>query len=122
MANWIRDGYPGAVNVGTQYSTQPGNSISSSSVQNALDSLISDGTIITIPLYNQYSGNGSNTQVRVSGFAGFRITGYRATGKAHQRYVEGYFVKSLCNSQCRSGNGNSSAGGGVAKIRLVGGA
>jgi Flp pilus assembly protein TadG len=122
MENWIRDGYPGSVNAGSNYSTQSGNALGSSGVENALDTLIEDGTIITIPLYNQYFGSGSNTRVRVSSFAGFKITSYRTTGQAHQRYVEGHFVKTTCNSQCRSGNGNSTTGGGIAKIRLVGGA
>lgn len=120
-SEWFEDGYPHTVTADTYYSTQSGNFLSNHGVQQALNTLISNQTVITIPLINNdYTGSGSNTNVRVVGFTGFVITGFRPNGQAHQRYIEGYFTKVICNdAQCKTGKGGNLKGGGVAKLRLI---
>jgi Flp pilus assembly protein TadG len=116
IATWFSGGYPGLVTVGQCYSTKPGNFIAS--LTSELDTLVSKGTIFPIPLYNSWSGNGSNTNVNVSGFAGFKITSYVAHGAQANRYIEGRFYRYLCNTNCSS-SGTTTPGGSVVRLRLA---
>lgn len=121
IRDWLATGFPGTVNVGECYSSSPGNFISSAS--NQLDNLISNGTLFPLPLYDSWSGGGSNTAVNVSGFVGFKITGYKANGAAASRYIEGRFDRYTCKTGCTTGNSNdggtTTPGGSVVKIRLA---
>jgi Flp pilus assembly protein TadG len=117
-ATWFNEGYDGTVSTDQCYSTQSGNFITNTSVKQALDSLIANHTIIIVPLYNAYSGSGSNTQVTVSGFTGFVITGYTAQGPASGRHITGYFTKTLCRNECTTST-NGGGGGLLAKLRLA---
>lgn len=119
IADWFASGYPGTVNIGQCYSTNPGNFINS--IGNELDWLITNKTIFPIPLYNTWSGSGSNSRVNVSGFVGFQITSYKATGTQSSRYIEGHFKRFVCKSGCNSGSSTSGStpGGTLVKIRLA---
>lgn len=117
-ATWFNEGYDGTVSADQCYSTQSGNFITNSNVEDALDTLIANHTIIIVPLYNAYSGHGSNTKVTVSGFTGFVITGYTAQGPSSKRHITGYFTKTLCRSECTTST-NGGGGGLVAKLRLA---
>ncbi|HEY9686018.1 MAG TPA: pilus assembly protein TadG-related protein [Coleofasciculaceae cyanobacterium] len=118
-ATWFDTGFSGTVYADECYSTQSGNFISNHDVEAALDKLIATKTIITIPVYDNYSGGGSNTKVDVSGFAGFVITGYKSNGSASGRYIEGYFTKTVCGHECTTSNDGSGSGGLVVKLRLA---
>jgi hypothetical protein len=121
IRDWLTKGFPGTVNVGQCYSSSPGNFISSASTE--LDKLVSDKTVFPLPLYDSWSGNGSNTSVNVSGFVGFKITSYKANGSQASRYIEGRFQRYACKQGCVSGNSHTGAsttpGGSVVKIRLA---
>lgn len=118
-AQWFASGFEGTVFADECYSTQTGNFISNSGVKDALDQLIANETVITIPVYDEYSGGGSNTNVRISGFTGFVVTGYQANGSANNRYIEGYFKKTVCRDECSSGEEGSGSGGLMVKLRLA---
>jgi hypothetical protein len=96
IGDWFLNGYSGVVEAGKCYSTKPGNFISSGPVTSALDTLIKNKTVITIPLANDWNGSGSNSHVDVSGFAGFVIKSYVSTGNASNRYIEGYYTFTKC--------------------------
>lgn len=121
IRDWFATGFPGSVNVGECYSSSPGNFISSAS--NELDKLIGDKTLFPLPLYDSWSGGGSNTKVNVSGFVGFKMTSYKANGSAASRYIEGRFHRFACKKGCNSGNvatgAGTTPGGAVVKIRLA---
>jgi hypothetical protein len=119
IKDWFTGGYPGTVDLGKCYSTDPGNFISS--ISDELNTLISDKTVFPIPLYNSFSGNGSNTQVTISGLAGFQISDYQANGNQADRYIEGHFHRYVCSNGCTSNSsGNTSGpGGSVVKLRLA---
>jgi len=118
IGDWFANGYQGTVTSGQCYSTKPGNFISS--ISGELDTLIANQTIFPIPLYDSWSGNGSNGQVNVSGFAGFKITNYVANGAQANRYIEGHFYHYACNTGCSSGSdGSTSPGGSIVKLRLA---
>ncbi len=120
LGGWFADGYTdNAVEVGESYSTQPGNSIASSNVKNALQALIDNQTVISIPLINSISGSGSNTSSEVQAFTGFVITNMKTNGKQSSRYIEGYFTSAECSMTCNGGGGGSSQGGGLFKLRLL---
>lgn len=116
--DWFATGFPGEVDIGQCYSTDPGNFISA--ISGTLDTLIANQTVFPIPLYNSWSGNGSNSMVNISGFGGFNITGYKANGAQASRYIEGRFARYVCKTGCSSGSpGASTPGGSVVKLRLA---
>jgi len=118
ISDWFSSGYPGSVSVGQCYSTNPGNFIQSISPQ--LDTLIANKTVFPVPLYNTWSGGGSTSKVDISGFVGFRITGYKSTGNQSGRYIEGRFQRYICMKGCSSSQGGGTTPGGtVVKIRLA---
>lgn len=120
LGDWWATGYPGTVNTGQCYSTQPGNSISSNNVKSALDALIANHTVILLPLFNSFTGTGSNTSVNISGFTGFVIDSYVATGNANNRYIQGHFVNAICKTGCTTGTGGGGTSGvAVIKLRLA---
>lgn len=118
MADWIANGYSGSVSVGQCKSTQPGNAISSGQITSALDPLVTNGTVITLPIFDSYSGTGSSSYVNISAFTGFVITGYQSTGSANNRYIEGTLRRTTCTTECTTTSGT--VGGGVARLRLIG--
>lgn len=119
LASWWEDGFSAnPVEAGSYYSTQPGNSINSNNVTTALDTLMNNNTVFAVPLIDEdYTGNGSNTQVHVVGFAGFQITNYSASG--NNSWIEGKFVRKVCNNNCSSSDDGSAVGGGMIKLRLA---
>lgn len=117
LSSWWQNGFPDPVNSDEYYSTQPGNSINSNGVKSALNYLMNNEVVFPVPLIDEdYSGNGSNTQVHVVGFAGFQITNYSAHG--NNSWIEGKFVKMMCQGNCGRGDG-SAVGGGTANLKLV---
>jgi Flp pilus assembly protein TadG len=146
ISRWVQDGFGSAdgedpVVIGQNYSTQPGNAISSNGVKTGLQQLKNSGTIITLPLINyegggsasngkgkgkgkgkgnNSNGSGSNVSVPVEGFAAFVITDYKTNGSASSRYIEGYFTRGVCNATTCTGSGNGSGqGGGLFRLKLV---
>lgn len=111
--DWFANGYNGQVSVGQWYESQPGNSIHS--YHSALNQLKTSQTVITIPLYNQTTGNGSTAKYQVSRIAAFVITDFQTTGK--NRWIKGYFKKITCHANCTLGG--QVQGGGLTKLRLV---
>jgi hypothetical protein len=101
------------------YSTQSGNFLTNTEVRRALDTLIANETVISIPIYNQYSGGGADTQVTISGFVGFVITGYAANGSSNNRHITGYFTKTICTDECTTSSDGSGNSGLMAKLRLA---
>ncbi|MEB3288001.1 MAG: pilus assembly protein TadG-related protein [Vampirovibrionales bacterium] len=118
-AKWFDEGYEGTVETGKCYSTQAGNFLSNSNVREAIDKLIANETVILLPVINTFEGTGSNTEVSVSGFVGFVVTGYVSNGSANQRHIEGYFTQALCRAGCTTGNTPTGPGLAVVKLRLA---
>lgn len=117
IRDWFANGYPGTVDISECYSTKPGNFISSMSDE--LDTLIAENTIFPIPLYDEWQGNGSNTHVHLTGFVGFKITGYNSNGAESSRYIEGRFYQTTCKTGCDTGAGGSAPGGAMVKLRYA---
>lgn len=116
IADWFAEGFPGIVYANRCYSTNPGNFLSASGVNSAIDQLIADQTVITIPLINSFNGSGSNTNVNIVSFTGFVITDYKDNGPADSRYIEGYYTSALCRDECEVGG---DVEGGVYRLKLV---
>lgn len=83
---------------------------SSSNVRQALDSWI--GKAVTIPLYSNVTGSGSNTKYQICSFAQFILMGYDFSGK--DKWVRGSFIRSMVRGS--SGNGPDF---GLRDVRLV---
>jgi hypothetical protein len=114
VRQWFANGYSGQVVVNNWYESMPGNQLNA--YNSELTTLQNNQTVITLPLYSQTQGNGSNATYKVSQMAGFVITGFQSTG--NNKYIKGHFKKNLCaRSTCTSGS--SSVGGGPTSLRMV---
>lgn len=84
----------------------------SAQVRRAVDRWI--GETVTIVLYDQVSGNGSNTAYRICGFASFELTDYNFQGS--QKWVRGRFVRTVQRGGVSSGTAPDT---GLRTVRLV---
>ena len=102
--------YSGTWSIGDWIPSGPGVQFSSG-VSNALDGWI--GKHVTIPLYDEVTGNGSHVRYRICGFGEFVLTDYDKHG--NDKYVEGHFIRWV-----QPGTGNPSAPNyGISTLRLT---
>jgi Flp pilus assembly protein TadG len=114
IADWIVNGYPDYVSVGT-YLSDPGAKFNNSRIQDALNSRI--GSEIVFPVYDTYGGGGANAGYHVIGWAAFHLesTSLNGTGS-----LTGYFTEMAWDG---IGATTSTGGGpnyGVHTVQLVG--
>ena len=86
IANWIVNGYPDYLPVGT-YLSDPGAKFNNSQIQDALNSRI--GSELLFPVYDTYAGGGANAGYHVIGWAAFHLDGTDLNG---QGSLTGYFT------------------------------
>ena len=87
LSEWISGGLSGLMDIGWYWS-DTGAKFSSGQVKDAMEARV--GSDILLPIYDQTQGNGSNFEYRVIGWAGFRLTDFRAQG--NNATLNGYFV------------------------------
>lgn len=87
-ANMSNPSRSGTWSVGDNIPTSTG-TMASNDVKDALQSYVDSQTHITIPIYDTYTGTGSNTVYHIIGFARFRITARILTG--NPKSIEGKF-------------------------------
>src|ERR671934_2817213 len=86
IADWIVNGYPDYLPVGTYFS-DPGAKFNNSQIQDALNSRI--GSVLLFPVYDTYGGGGANTGYHVIGWAAFHLESTSLNG---QGSLTGYFT------------------------------
>jgi Flp pilus assembly protein TadG len=113
LADWILNGCGCSTSTPVWLNSDPGAKFNSSEVKAAMDQRI--GSNLLFPVYDTISGNGSNLQYHVIGFAGFHLTGY--TFKGNSGSMDGYFVHVDWEG---SGTSNTSTYFGATTTQLVG--
>lgn len=99
LEDWIREGYDGGiVSVGDTVAGDPGGF--SNSVADALDDLIADGGLITLPLFDVVTNSGNTSAFHLYGFVSARLVDYVATGNENQRYFELRFLRMVVSGEC----------------------
>ena len=88
LGSWIQSGFSAYLNLGC-YSSDPGADFDSAEITNAMTARI--GTDMLFPVYDALSGNGSNAQYHIIGWAGFHVEGFTAQG--NNGSVSGYFTQ-----------------------------
>lgn len=68
-----------------------------SSVRDALNDLIEEGKTVTMPLFDEVDGSGSNTRYRVCGFAQFVLTGHNLP--SNPAIITGRFVRNVTSGE-----------------------
>jgi Flp pilus assembly protein TadG len=113
IASWIVNGYPDYLPVGTYFS-DPGAKFNNSQIQDALNSRI--GSELLFPVYDTYSGGGSNAGYHVIGWAAFHLESTSLNG---QGSLTGYFTEVTWDG---IGGTSSTAGPnyGARTVQLVG--
>jgi Flp pilus assembly protein TadG len=114
IADWIVNGYPDYLPLGT-YLSDPGAKFNNSQIQDALNSRI--GSVLLFPVYDTYSGGGANAGYHVIGWAAFHL---ESTDLSGQGSLTGYFTEVTWDG---IGATSSTGGGpnyGAHTVQLVG--
>ena len=107
--------------------TTPGNAVPSTCTAAFFEDLVDTGTPVLIPIFDSYGGTGNNAWYRMSGYASFRLTGYRLGGQynyqqqgcaGNERCIKGYFLDYIDVSNAFDLDPNA-PGFGVHTIRLT---
>lgn len=92
LADWITNGYNQYLPLG-DYSSDPGAKFNSSLIQSALAGKY--GQDLLFPVYDSLTGNGSNAQYEIVGWAAFHLTLSQAGGSSGT--LSGWFDKVIWN-------------------------
>ena len=101
-ANLTTPGLSGVKSIGDWIQGSTGQ-MNSSAVRAALDALIANQTVVTVPLYDATRAQGANFDYRVCGFAEFVLTGYHQQNKT----ISGKFLRTLERSETPAGTSPS---------------
>lgn len=88
LAGWIDNGYDNYLPLG-DYDSDPGAHFDSSQIQDALNAKY--GQDLLFPVYDSLTGQGSNAQYHIIGWASFHLTLTQASGNSGT--LSGYFDK-----------------------------
>lgn len=86
LAQWVATGFQSYLPLG-DYDSDPGADFNNSAIQGALESRY--GTDLLFPVYDQVSGQGSNAEYQIVGWASFHLT--NATSSGNHGELDGYF-------------------------------
>lgn len=90
LADWILHGYGGMMNLGWYWSDS-GAKFNASEINDALKAR--KNSELLFPIYSQTQGQGSNFDYQIVGWAGFKLTGFDASGNNSQLF--GYFTRTV---------------------------
>jgi hypothetical protein len=89
------------------------------------------GETVFIPVYDEFTGTGSNVQFHIREFAAFKLTGFKVSGSnaytdpgaprcnGSCRGIQGYFMKYVSVSDAFELGSGSGTGSGAAIVRLI---
>ena len=101
IERWTRFGYDDRiVHVGENLTGNPG--AFSNSLADALNDLIANDHVITIPLFDTVTESGTSATFHIYGFISARLVSYVATGPEDQRYLELRFLRMVVSGECCS--------------------
>jgi secretion/DNA translocation related TadE-like protein len=87
LADWIQNGFPDYLPIGG-YMSDPGVKFNANQIQDALTQRI--GTDLLFPVYDTLTGQGSNAEYHVIGWAAFHLESIDASG--NNGTITGYFT------------------------------
>jgi len=100
LKDWVANGYTGWVNVGEQVEGDPG------AFGNSLDIDQLEGQTFTIPVFDEVSGTGANTQFHIISFVTVELVDVNDTGSQADRYMDLIFKPGiLIGGRCCSSTG-----------------
>jgi putative Flp pilus-assembly TadE/G-like protein len=114
LGNWIESGFDQYMGLGN-YDAETGNEFSSTNVGGSLEDRI--GTVLLFPIYRKLSGNGTNAQYQIVGWAGFRLTGLDLKGSNEK--LLGHFESVTWDGIQAESAGSAPPNFGVKNVSLV---
>jgi Flp pilus assembly protein TadG len=114
LAGWIENGFDKYLDIGS-YASDPGVKFNSNGIQDAMQQRI--GTEMLFPVYDTYSGQGSNAQYHIIGWVGFFVTAVDPNG--NNGNVSGYFTRVIWTGIQASSAGGGGPNYGARAVQLV---
>jgi hypothetical protein len=97
LKDWFADGYPEPVEFPSLIQAQTGHV---SSLQTALNTLKSDGTVFPIAVYDLVSGEGNQTSYHAVGVVKVKLIDFSITGSQSNQYMTFQFVPGFLTGTC----------------------
>jgi hypothetical protein len=117
LADWIVNGYPDELPIGGYYSA-PGVKFNANQIQDGLGIRMNSTTpVMMFPVYDTLSGQGSNAEYHIIGWAPFYITGYEAHG--NDGSITGYFTEMIWYGTLATTSGGGGPSFGARTVQLV---
>ena len=97
IREWVRNGYPGEVTVPVWNEGDPGSFSGSMDI----DAIV--GEEVFLPIFDNATGTGSNSQFHLIGFVSVIIHGFKANGAEANRYLDIQFTTAVATGTCCTG-------------------
>jgi len=108
IREWVEHGYPGEVTVPSWHEGDPG------SFSNSMNISTIVGEEVFLPVFDNATGNGSNSSFHLVGFVSVIVHAYKANGAEANRYLDIQFTTAVATGTCCEG----SVDGGVFAVGL----
>ena len=89
LANWIENGFDGYLPLGSYFS-DPGVKFNSNGIQDAMKLRMATNPVLLFPVYDTLTGQGSNAEYHVIGWAAFHVDAISPGGNSGT--ITGYFT------------------------------
>jgi Putative Flp pilus-assembly TadE/G-like len=117
LADWIKNGYPDELPIGGYYSA-PGVKFNAHQIQEGLGVRMNSPTpVMMFPVYDTLTGQGSNAEYHIIGWAPFYITGFESHG--NDGSITGYFTEMIWYGTLATTSGGGGPNFGARTVQLV---
>lgn len=117
LGDWIVNGYQDYLPLGGYYSS-PGVKFNSAGIQKALgERMTSANPVMLFPVYDTLTGQGSNAEYHIIGWAAFNILGYEARG--NEGSITGYFTEIIWEGLQATTAGGGGPSFGARTVQLI---
>lgn len=116
LANWIEKGFDGYLPLGSYFS-DPGVKFNSNGIQDAMRLRMASNPVMLFPVYDTLTGQGSNAEYHVIGWAAFHVDAVDKSG--NNGTVTGYFTDVIWTGLQATSGSNQPPNFGVRSVQLI---
>jgi hypothetical protein len=117
LADWIMHGFPDELPIGGYYSA-PGVKFNSNGIQDAFDARENSANpVMLFPVYDTLTGQGSNAEYHIIGWAPFHVLSHETHG--NEGSITGYFTDMIWYGTLANSSGGGGPNFGARTVQLI---
>ena len=116
LANWIENGYQDYLPLGAYFS-DPGVKFNSNGIQDAFRARMAINPVLLFPVYDNLTGQGSNAQYHIIGWAAFHVDAVDKNG--NNGHITGYFTQVIWTGLQATSPGGGGPAYGARAVQLI---